>query len=166
MKTLVAVMWFAVYGLAQQSSVPAVLHEACGPLHINFETSPSTNRPPAQPEPGKALVYVAEDYPYTMGAPTFKIGLDGAWMGATHGSSYLFFSVDPGEHHMCVRWQSHRGDFSRLVSFAHLSAEPGKVYYFRARFYGIEHLDLDPLDPDEGQYLVASSPLSTAQAKK
>lgn len=166
MRTLAAVMLFAVYGVAQQSPAPPALHEACGPLQVNFDTSTSNDKPSAQPEPGKALVYVAEDFPFTMGAPTFKIGLDGAWVGATHGSSYLVFSVDPGEHHMCVRWQSHRGDLSRLVSFAHLSAESGKIYYFRARFYGIEHLDLDPIDPDEGQYLVASSPRSTARAKK
>jgi len=164
MKTLVAVMLFAVYGLAQQSSKPPEVHQACGPLKVNFETSISTSRPPSQPEPGKALVYVAQEMPTI----TLKIGVDGAWMGATHGSSYIVFSVDPGEHHMCVRWQSHRG-FSRMASFARLTAEPGKIYYFRARIYGLEipqYLDLDPLDPDEGQYLVTSSPLSTAHARK
>ncbi|MGB8061988.1 MAG: hypothetical protein WCF26_08850 [Candidatus Sulfotelmatobacter sp.] len=170
MKTLVAVMLFAVYGLAQQSSTPPQFHEACGPLKVNFETSISTNRPPAQPEPGKALVYVAEDYPPIIGAPTFKIGLDGAWMGATHGGSYLVFSVDPGEHHMCIRWQSRLDSLSRMVSFAHLTAEPGKTYYFRARaiYYPPSpmYLDLDLIDPDEGQYMVASSPLITAHAKK
>ncbi len=174
MKTLVAIMLFAVYGLAQQSSPLPQFHEACGPLKVNFETSISTSRPPAQPEPGKALVYVAEDSPTigaTVGAPTFKIGLDGAWIGATHGSSYLVFSVDPGEHHMCIRWQSHLDWLSRLVSFARLTAEPGKTYYFRARAMSSSspatmYLDLDPIDPDEGRYLVASSPLSTAHAKK
>ena len=174
MKTLVAVMLFAVYGFAQQSSTPPQFHEACGPLKVNFETSISTSRPPTQPEPGKALVFVAEDFQTigaTVGAPTFKIGLDGAWAGATHGSSYLVFSVDPGEHHLCVRWQSHVGWVSRLVSFARLTAEPGKTYYFRARSMsssssGTMYLDLDPIDPDEGQYMVASSPLITPHEKK
>jgi hypothetical protein len=165
MKTLVAVMLFAGYGLAQQSSPPPAFHEACGPLQVNFETSISTSRPPTQPEPGKALVYVAQDF----STITLKIGVDGAWMGATHGRSYLVFSVDPGEHHMCVQWQSHR-EFSRMFSFARLTAEPGKTYYFRARaiFYSLSpmYLDLDLIDADEGRYLVASSPLSTAHAKK
>lgn len=166
MKTLAAVLLFGVYGFAQPSSAPGALHEACGPLKINFDTSTSNDKPPAQPEPGKARVYVAEDFPYAIGSPTFKIGLDGAWVGATHGISYLVFSVDPGEHHLCARWQSHRRDLSRMVSFAHLSAEPGKVYYFRVRIYEIEHLDLDPIDPDEGQYLVASSPQSVSHPKR
>jgi hypothetical protein len=165
MKTLVAVMWFAVYGLAQQSSAPPAFHEACGPLQVNFETSISSSQPPSQPEPGKALVYVAQELPTI----TLRIGVDGAWMGATHGHSHLVFSVDPGEHHICVRWQSHRGDLSGMASFVHLNAEPGKIYYFRARIYGFvppEYLDLDPLDPDEGRYLVASSPLISAHEKK
>lgn len=174
MKTLVAVMLLAAYGLAQQSSTPPAFHEACGPRQMKFDTSTSTARPQAQPEPGKALVYVVEDLPTvgaTIGAPTFKIGLDGAWMGATHGSSYLFFSVNPGEHHMCLRWQSHLEMISRLVSFARLTAESDKTYYFRARAISSSspptlYLDLDPIDPDEGQYLVASSPLSASQAKK
>jgi len=166
MKSLVAIMLFAVYGLAQQSSPPPTFHEACGPLKVNFETIVSTSRPPTQPEPGKALVYVAQDFPTI----TLRIGVDGAWMGATHGRSYLVFSVDPGEHHMCIRWQSHRSDFSSMVSFAHFTAEPGKTYYFRERaiFYSLSpmYLDLDLIDPDEGRYLVASSPFITAHAKK
>jgi len=165
MKTLVAVMLFAAYGLAQQSSAASAL-QACGPQQINFDTSISDDKPPAQPEPGKALIYVAQEMPVI----TLKIGMDGAWVGATHGHSYLVFPVEPGEHHLCVRWQSHRG-FSRMASFAHLNAEPGKVYYFRARIYNLgsvtpEYLDLNPIDPDEGQYLVASSPMSASHPKK
>jgi hypothetical protein len=174
MKTLMAVMLFAVYGLAQQSSTLPLFHQACGPLQVKFETSISTSRPPSQPEPGKALVYVVEDFQTigaTIGAPTFKIGLDGAWVGATHGSSYLVFSVDPGEHHMCIQWQSHLDGLSRLVSFARLTAEPDKTYYFRARAMSSSstatmYLDLDSLDPDEGQYMIASSPVISAHAKK
>jgi hypothetical protein len=164
MKTLAAVMLLAVYGLAQQSSAPAELHQACGPLKVDFETSISTSRPPTQPEPGKALVYVAQEMPVV----TLKIGMDGAWMGATHGRSYVAFSIESGEHHMCIQWQSHRG-FSRMLSFARLNAEPGKIYYFRARIYGLvnpQYLDLDLIDPDEGHYLVASSPLSVSHPKK
>lgn len=164
MKTLAAVLLFAGYGLAQQSSTPPTLHEACGPLQVNFDTSISNDKPPSQPAPGKALVYVAAEMPIV----TLKIGMDGAWMGATHGRSYFSFSIDPGEHHLCIQWQSHRG-FSRMLSFARLNAEPGKTYYFRGRIYGLvnpQYLDLDLIDPDEGQYLVASSPLSVSHPKK
>jgi hypothetical protein len=27
--------------------------------------------------------------------------LDGSWIGANYGTSYLFFSVAPGEHRLC-----------------------------------------------------------------
>ena len=164
MKTLAAILLFTAYGFAQQGSAPGELPQACGPLKVDFDTSISTSRPPTQPEPGKALVYVAQEMPVV----TLKVGMDGAWMGATHGHSYFVFSVEPGEHHMCVRWQSHRG-FARMASFAQLNAEPGRTYYFRARIYGLEnpqYLDLDPVDPDEGQYLVSTSPLSVSHPKK
>jgi len=174
MKTAIVVILFAASAFAQESASVATAPSACGPLGVNFDTATSTAQPPAQPEPGKALVYVAEDFPTVqpnIGSPRIKIGLDGAWMGATHGRSYLFFSVDPGEHHLCIKWQSGLERFSKLASFAHLTAEPGKTYYYRARItyssqWANEYLDLDPVDPDEGQYLVASSPLMTSHPKK
>ena len=170
----VVILLLALPAYAQEVPAAPHFHAACGPIEVNFDTETSTARPPAQPEPGKALVYVAEDFPTvqpTIGSPRIKVGLDGNWMGATHGSSYLFFSVDPGEHHLCIKWQSHLERFSKLASFAHLAAESGKTYYFRARItfssYGTNvYLDLDPIDPDEGQYLVASSPLMTSRPKK
>jgi hypothetical protein len=72
-------------------------------------------------------------------------------MGATHGRSYLYFAADPGEHRLCVNWQTYLDVFSRETSLAHLTAEPGKTYYFRARVSddGV-YLDLDPHGSDEG----------------
>jgi hypothetical protein len=175
MKAAVVVILFAAAALAQENPTPLGLHAACGPLGVKFDTATSNAQPPAQPDPGKALVYVAEDFTTvgpSIGSPRIKVGLDGAWMGATHGKSYLFFQVDPGEHHLCIKWQSSLERFSKLASFARLTAEAGKTYYFRSRiaFSGqsaaTEYLDLDALDPDEGQYLVATSPLMTSQPKK
>jgi hypothetical protein len=174
MKAAALVILLALSAFAQETPAPTPAQPACGPIGVNFDTETSTAQPPAQPEPGKAQVYVAEDFPTvqpTIGSPRIKIGVDGRWMGATHGSSYLFFSIDPGEHHLCVKWQSRLERFSKLASFARLMAEPGKTYYFRARIiYSSNgtnvYLDLDHLDPDEGQYLVASSPLITSQPKK
>jgi hypothetical protein len=173
MKRVVALLLFATPAMAQQmAATPPQISPACGPPSVGFSTSSSTDRPPAQPDPGKALVFVAEEYftqPGSIGAPTLKIGLDGTWVGATHDRSYIFFMVDPGEHHLCLKWQSVLQRFSKLASFAHLSAEAGKTYYFRARpfFSQVDlYLDLDAIDPDEGQYLVATSPFSESHAKK
>jgi len=178
MKTALALILFSLSfsfsAYAQERPAQPGAEAACGPLGVNFDTETSTAQPPAQPEPGKALVYVAEDFTTvqgSIGAITIKVGLDGAWMGASHGSSYVFFQLDPGEHHLCIKWQSHLKRFSKLAAFARLTAEPGKTYYFRARSmfspqWATEYLDLDALDPDEGQYMVATSPLMASHPKK
>jgi hypothetical protein len=94
-------------------------------------------------------------------------------MGATRANSYIAFSVDPGEHHLCTNWQSHLKRLSQEAAFAGFTAEAGKTYYFRARI-GYESdgnatsmtLDLDRVNADEGQYLVASNPASMSHPQK
>jgi hypothetical protein len=176
MKSVLAAMLFAASALAQNNPPLAPAQGACGPLGVNFDAKASASQPTAQPEPGKALVYFAEDFqkaPGELGNPTIRIGLDGAWMGATRANSYLFFSVNPGEHHLCTNWQSSLKRLSRLAAFARFTAEPGETYYFRARItyspYGRAanmNLDLDRVDPDEGQFLVSSFRLSNWTPKK
>jgi len=57
---------------------------------------------PAQPNAEKELVYIIEDdsdfgsFP----KPTTRIGVDGNWVGATHGNPKFSFFVDPGIHHL------------------------------------------------------------------
>jgi hypothetical protein len=96
--------------------------------------------------------------------------VDGAWVGAIRGNSYIFFSVQPGDHHLCVNWQSGFLTPSGLFALANLKAQAGKVYYFRARTFNESNrgyaLDLDVTDNDEGQYLVASSAFSKSHPKK
>jgi hypothetical protein len=178
MKAVLAALLFAASALAQNNPALAHAQAACGPLKVRFDTEVSASQPTAQPEPGKALVYVIEDYRLAPGElinPTLRIGLDGAWRGATRASSYLFFSVDPGEHHLCTNWQSSLKRLSRLAAFARLTAEQGRTYYFRAHItYSTRGgegsagatLDLDPTDPDEGQFLVSLFRLSVSHPKK
>ena len=177
MKTVLAALLFAASALAQINPALAHAEAACGPLNVRFDAQASASQPTAQPEPGKALVYVAEDFrkaPGELGDPTIRVGLDGAWRGATRANSYLFFSVDPGEHHLCTNWQSRLKRLSTLAAFARFMAEPGKTYYFRARItYSTNgaratnmNLDLDRVDPDEGQFLVTSFRPSNSHPKK
>jgi hypothetical protein len=135
-----------------------------------------------QPEAGKATVYFiqdngiwGEDQQYN----TLKIGLDGAWVGAYKNNSYFAIFVEPGEHHICANVQSNFSE-GQVLAFAHFTAEPGRVYYFRTRFLnGIIHLprqipgyppppylELDPADSDEAKYLIASYPLSVSTPKQ
>ena len=97
------------------------------------------------------------------------VRMDGAWLGANRGNTYLSFSIDPGEHHFCVDWSS--SGFERgLVSLTNLTAEPGKIYYLRARTtggrYTFPSLDLELVNSDEGKLLLALSAPSHSEIKK
>lgn len=149
---------------------------ACGAAtaHFDWQTAPA----PAitQPEVNKSQIYVIEVFdkvPNQFARPTLRIGMDGAWVGANKGSSYLSFAVDPGDHHLCASWQSRFKSYSRKAAFAGFTAEPGKTYYFRARIteqggtQGASSfwLDLDRVNPDEGKYLVQSSAFGVSHLK-
>lgn len=160
---------------AQDSSAVAAAESACGPRDTKFEVDTNkTRQAVSQPEADKALVYVIED----LGeleckhlCQLTKVGLDGTWVGANKGSSYFSFSVSPGEHHLCLNWQSRIGWYSRAVALSNFTADAGKVYYFRARTFfgwrGEEYtFDLDQINSDQGKLLVASYPHSVSHPKQ
>jgi uncharacterized protein DUF2846 len=170
MKAALAVIFLCASVLAQQKPATPSPQASCGPQGVRFDAHVGEGQLPTHTDPGKALVVVAEDFrpvPGRVGSPTIKVGVDGSWMGATHGSSYLYFAIDPGEHHVCVELQTHLKRYSDRA-FAHVTAEVGKTYYFRARELDLQaeqYLDLDAVDADEAQYLVASSQLSQSRPK-
>ena len=71
-------------------------------------------------------------------------------------------------------WQSSLPDTSGQRSLAGFFAEAGKTYFFRVQTHGefdsaepeTWSIDLQPIDADEGKYLVASYPLSISHLKK
>jgi hypothetical protein len=181
MKAALVVILFviplATFAFAQDSSSLAAAEAACGPAQVQFNAQAAKDQSPtlspAQPEAGKSLVYVVEVFDKAanqISKPTLRVGLDGKWVGADKSDSYISFVVDPGEHHLCTRWQSSWKRFSDKAAFASLTADPGKVYYFRARI--IEGagsnfaIDFAPVNEDEGKYLVASSAPSVSHPKK
>jgi len=136
----------------------------CGAENTKFDVRTAKGQHPTQPDSGKALVYFIEDdsdfgsFP----KPTTRIGLDGEWAGATHGSSYFYISVDPGVHHLCANWQSAvllgKG---RQTAAAHFTADAGGAYYFEVKnTYWLDHgtasMSLKPLDSDQGQLLAST----------
>lgn len=151
---------------------------SCGPANVKFDTKLNkTAHAVLQPGPRKALVYVIEVFqrpPGELGTPTIRVGLDGAWVGANRGSSYLSFSVDPGEHHLCTNWQSVLERLSSQHSLTSFTAEAGKTYFFRVQTHvestgnasEVWSIELQPVDPDEAKYLIASSPMSVSQPKQ
>jgi hypothetical protein len=172
MKAALVLILFAAAAFAQDQAAITAAQAACGPKDIRFDaTEDATQHPTPQPEPGKALVYLIQDLGEVQcsGCALTKVGLDGTWMGANQGSSYTFFPADPGERHLCVNWQSRLGWRSRAFAMANFTAEAGHVYYFHTRISVSRYIyafDLEPVNSDEGKYLVASSAFSVSHPKK
>ncbi|MFZ0418898.1 MAG: hypothetical protein WAM04_12440 [Candidatus Sulfotelmatobacter sp.] len=184
MKAALVLLLFAASAFAQDQSAIVAAQAACGAKDVKFDAKQNTTQHPTpQPESGKALVYVIGDLGLCSdcsGGKSFsltdvddavvKVGMDGGWVGAIRGSSYLFFPAEPGAHHLCLNWQSSLAERSRAFAMTNLSAEAGTIYYFRARLFpgrsGDYFFDLDPVNADEGKYLVASSALSVSHSKK
>lgn len=137
---------------------------ACGPKDDKVKVNPDAGRDPsAQPEAGKALVYIIEEDSAinSVGAGiTLRVGLDGAWVGAVnYHNPFLSFSVTPGLQHLCVNWQSNFESRSRLIALTHLDAQAGRIYYFRVRQWDTRYqmfLDFDLIDSDMGKFFLAS----------
>jgi hypothetical protein len=177
-KFLFAFLLVASPAFAQDQAAEARVAAGCGPASVEFSVKTNKAQHPApQPESGKALVYILEevktdDLGFKIGGVTMRLGLDGSWIGATSSQSYLFFPVDPGDHHLCANWQSSLGSRSKLGSALSLTAEAGKVYFFRAKVYAITDRDhplgmkLEAIDPAEAQFLISSFALSTSHPKK
>ena len=168
--SLILLAFLASPAFAQEKSPPVFGNGGCGPYEGQYDvTTDKKNHPSAQPESGKALVYVIEDIER---GPTMRVGLDGSWVGANKGKSYFFFSVEPGDHQLCTKWQSgvFKKTAERIGSATAVKAEAGKVYYFRIQVYERSERDstvkLEPVEPAEGQFLVSSSWHSTSHPKK
>jgi hypothetical protein len=169
-KTVLVVVLFVAPVFAQDPAQAVSTRGGCGLAEAQFDVRTDRKQHPvAQPEAGKALVYVFEDMEH---GPTMRVGLDGAWVGANKGKSYFFFPVDPGDHQICTNWQS--GVFKktamRIGSAVTVKAEAGKVYYLRTQVYERSEKDsnvkLEPVETAEGQFLVSASAFSTSHPKK
>jgi len=172
MKTLLTIVLLASsLAFAQDHAAIAAAEAACGPKDVKFDAKQdATQHPAPQPDPDKAVVYVVQEIGEVQckGCALTKVGLDGTWVGANQGSSYLFFSTDPGEHHLCLNWQSRFETRSRAFALANFTAVAGKVYYFRARIFPGHHdysFDLDLINSDQGKFLVAISAFSNSHPK-
>jgi hypothetical protein len=173
MRTALALILLASTAFAQDPAAVSAAQAACGPKGVNFDVKDDNSQHAVgQPEASKALVYVIQDLGLISclgSCGITKVGVDGAWVGANHHNSYVAFAVDPGEHHICVNSQSHIARISQVVGLAHFTAEAGKIYYFRTRWFGDSTqslLDLDTMDSDQGRFFVADYPLSVSHPKK
>src|SRR5580658_6238055 len=136
---LFLILFLAARALAQAQDPPpqGAPETGCGPDKIAFEVKiDKKQHPTGQAEPGMALVYIFDDEkrdPHLayLSDVTVKIGVDGAWMGATRYQSYFFFPVSAGDHRLCAGWQSKLQRNEKIRTAATFSADAGKTQYFR-----------------------------------
>ena len=176
-KFLVLPMFFLSLSLpAQDKPAAAAGTPGCGEDGIKFSVKTGSGPSTLQPQSGKALVVFIEDDSNfnSVPRPTTRAGVDGSWMGATHGNSWFAFSVDPGVHHLCASWQTTvvLGKGHKTAA-AHFNADAGGVYYFAVRntflkseFAETTDISLVPLDSDEGQLLANKFAMSASQPRK
>jgi hypothetical protein len=168
--SLAVVSLLAVPAHAQNSLAPG-----CGPQDEQFSVKTDKNyHPEATVDEGKAAVYLIQDDREfeAVPKPVVRMGIDGKWVGATHGSSYLFAVVDPGEHHLCAIWQgAPLAPVSNKRGALHFTAAAGQAYFFRVRDRvhrdtAIQPMEFEPLDSDEGKMLITQFSFSVSQRKK
>jgi hypothetical protein len=146
---------------------------ACGATEANFTVkhAPSPNDP-LQPPAGKALVYIINSmHNYPLISKKVNIGLDGAWIGAADGLNHFGFPVDPGPHHLCAVYQGHAANMDEegQIMLLHLDAKPGHIYYIRYSVFLTEGGSIaafEPVDEDEGLFLVQRTEAATSSLKK
>ncbi len=174
MRTILAILLFSAPALAQ-SAPPATAGSGavCSNLpNTLFDVKTDTGEHPAQAVAGKALVYFLQDDTNFIARPrpTTRWGVDGTWVGATHSDSYFYFPVEPGEHHLCAIWQAGGLAPTSGPAAAHLTAEAGHIYYFRAQNSslpdGTKTIEFRRLDSDEAQLLVNRYTFSSSSVKK
>lgn len=174
MKATLVLVFCAAGALAQTASTTQATAPGCGPTNLKFSVrTDKSQHPSAQPDKDKALIFFMEDDASfeSRPQPTTRLGVDGNWVGANHGNSYFYVSVDPGEHHLCASWQSWVGfGMHDTSAAAHFTAEPGRSYYFRVRNtwlreHGVTRVELTPIDSDEGQLLASRFAYSSSQPK-
>jgi hypothetical protein len=176
-RTALIALLFTSATFAQGSTANLLTAAGCGANEIQFDVKTDKKQhPTAQPDPGKALVYVIgaawSDYAEVhIGVPPTRFGIDGTWVGANGYRSYFFFPVEPGDHRLCTSVQS---KFDRVVqnsmAATSFTAEAGKTYYFRTKTPKEEDsngkIKLVAVDPAEAQVLMAATAFSTFPLKK
>jgi hypothetical protein len=168
-------LFLALPAHAQETSADALSAAGCGPDNIRFEAKGDKNSHPLpQPDPGKALIYfigdTRGDTAKGVGLPVTRIGIDGQWVAANAMGSYVSFQVEPGDHRMCINFQTvikSQGKYHTATSF---TAVAGETYYF----HDVDHpgapadesVVVRQMDPAEALVLIAKAKFTTWQQKK
>ena len=177
LKVALLALFLASPVVAQDSAQAALGAAGCGPNDVHFDVKTDKKQhPTAQPDNGKALVYVIGDSWFDhaaihIGTPPMRFGVDGTWVGANGYRSYFFFPVDAGDHHLCTNMQAKfEGQVKSSTAAISFTAEPGQTYYFRTvtpeSAGTTDKIKLVRVDPAEAQVLISATSFSTFHVKK
>jgi hypothetical protein len=140
----------------------------CGPNEIQFDVkTDKTQHSQAPPDAARAVIYIfSERISFDQ---TYRIGMDGKWMGAARDESYFFFTAEPGEHRLCWDVQKGQEKLTDQGAATTFTAEAGKVYCFESTVFERNEITqkrkFDRIDRAEGLFLVSSWPLSTSRPR-
>lgn len=152
-----------------QQDAAQLLSAACGPDSTKFEVQrQDTHQSSLGVLDSKSrLIIFAESFGTLSGCGPVRIGMDGKWIGALCLGPWLAADVQSGVHHLCADF--HWRPAGRHLGLEGFTAEPGKTYYFRAEVVDSFDMNaavhLDPLNEDEGQYLLATQKQSESKEK-
>ncbi|RRA47629.1 hypothetical protein [Acidipila sp. EB88] len=161
---------------AAYAQAPANVAPGCGPGDASFDVQDGkSGGQETGPPAGKAVVYIIGYFnsAATKATPTIRVGMDGAWIGATRHNSYVREEIETGTHHYCAQWQSRLKSLSSQTSLYNFVADPGRVYYLRAAAHSdagvggitFPYLALEPVSEDEGRLLLSESVPAVSTAK-
>jgi hypothetical protein len=183
MKTKLLMLMLATTLLTTAHAEDKILPKACGSDSVQFDVktnkSASATQPPSD---GKAKIVFIQTYTIKGGSFlafgtsdfTTRFGLDGVWAGAAGNNSYFSVEITPGVHHLCASVQGSSDAVKDMVGANLLTAEAGKIYYYQFNALKIHcngagcnyySSSFGAINPDEGEYRVASSGLSTFSPK-
>ena len=148
------------------------LPPSCGPEKQAVDVRTAKNHHPTIPlAPGTATLVFIQRSPVCIGCGEVRIGVDGSWVGANKGDSYFSVSVAPGERHVCAYWSSTFSVLEDKLWLTDVSARMAQTYYYYADFFGNTArggltLRLEPISPDEANFLISNSSLASSTPGK
>ena len=166
MCTMIGVALSYFHIAAAQDSSQSLMRKAtsaCGPAEIRFAVSaaPSSFVVPVSHDQAK-VYFIGHTLKGSFSGPVIRLGIDGRWVGAVKGSTYIVIPVMPGTHHFCAQVQGRGADgyFGSDVALNVFTLHSGESHYLAIDSpddVSLGVLTLDALNADEAKLLIALS---------
>lgn len=139
-RLLFSALFAALLGFKGQAFAANDLPTGCGPdaAHYKVKTEKNTAEMGGAPADKARLVFVQTldgDFP---SGPTSRFGVDGAWVGAAKGRSFLTVEVAPGTHQICASRQSSAKLEHENAGTMSVQVEAGQTYVYQFTIKGVE----------------------------